>query len=282
MEEQEAEDAERSDRGRIAAWLMEFALPMVGGVLLLAHVGLLLGTAADWPGMSYQSQRTWTRIHMLSMPFTLLFGFACLWIGELVRRQQTSESSYQGTHSKGWIPRTTNVRMLTVRWHAVWAGIAGAIAAVLIWLIRLNPDSDGWASAAIHGTLAAAIAGAFIASGFKKRTWLRSGEAKQRVLKDTFYLSPHRSRHLKRAKFWSWFSARFFVDIWCVGVGLAFWWCAALLAIAHGAFDEPLDGTTVAFFILAVPGLVLVVLGLWATTQFYRSGMDLETGEYLG
>lgn len=282
MEEQELEDAAGSSDGNPQQWLTRNAASAIGYVILLVHLALLVVPAASWPGSSNQSHSAWANGQLKSMPFTLVFAGIFLWVGELIRRQKPPVGHYQDRYLERWLPRTTHMRMLGLRWHVLWSMLAAIAALVVLWLIRLDPNAPRWAGATLDGALLAATAGAFVASGFKKRTWLRTGEAKQRELKDTFYMSPERSRHLKRAKFWSWFSARFFVDNWCVGVGFALWWFAAWLGLATGTSEGLTGGTLIAVMILAVVGAGFVIFGLWATTQFYRSGIDLETGEHLG
>lgn len=279
-EEVEREESSRGDDPR-RVWTRNLA-SAIGYAILFAHMGLLVVAAAGWPSSSLQSQHAWANAQLKSMPFTLFFAGTFLWMGELIRRQKTPQTSYKNRYYEAWLPRTTHLRMLALRWHVLWSVLAAIAAGVMLWLIWLDPNAPGWASVAFNAVLLAAIAGAFIASGFKKRTWLRTGKAQQRELKDTFYLTPERNRHLKRAKFWSWFSARFCVDNWCVGVGFALWWLAAWLGLATGTSEELAGGALIAVVTLAVVGTGLAIFGLWATTQFYRSGMDLETGEYQG
>lgn len=279
MNKQHADVKESANPNGLIVWLTKNGVTGVGVVLIAAHLGLLLGTLARWPGFGSELRQTLSDVHQITGAFTLVLGAACLCVGELVRRRQLPHTSPDDEFIEHWTPRTTNVRMLPLRWHVIWAVIAIAVAAVLIRLLHDNVYSPQAGHAAASGTLVAAIAGAVIASGSKKLSWLRAGEAKQRVLKNTFYTSARRSQHFKQAKFWGWFSGRFFLDLWCVGVGFALWWIAASLAAVEGVFDAPPHG---AIIILTAAGLALVTFGLWATTQFYRSGMDLGTGEYLG
>ncbi len=282
MEQRGLEHADDSRGGGLRHWLARNTLSAAGYVVLLIHLGALMVTVTGWPGMSSHSLHSWSNAQATATPLTLCVSSLLLWIGEFIRRQRPPVTSYAGTHSQGWIPRTTHLRMLTLRWHVLWSTLAVIVAVVLLWFSHLDPSGPGWAIVTLNGALLAAVAGAFAASGFKKHAWFRSGMAQQRVLKDTFYKSPQRSRHLKRAKFWSWFSARFFVDLWCVGVGFALWWFAAWLIVTDDAFAGELDATLIAALIVSVTGAGLVAFGLWATTQFWRSGVDLATGESLG
>jgi hypothetical protein len=76
--------------------------------------------------------------------------------------------------------------------------------------------------------------------------------------------------------FWRWFSYRWRLELWWGGVALPL--LLVVCALRFG--DGPMDPEEVPFWNAVLGGsIVFFCLGLWACTQFWRSGENLASGE---
>jgi len=163
--------------------------------------------------------------------------------------------------------------MLSTGWHVLWVLVGLVVSGVLAGLPALSYLTGAWPAASadpegftrywlIYGALAFGVTVAAFASLVKKRTWIRMV-----------------ARHPERADggsgraFWRWIDYRFRLDLWAAGIG------GMLIALSVTAAPAP-ENRPIAVAVVAL-GAVLVAAGIVASTQFWRAGEDLGSGESL-
>jgi hypothetical protein len=258
--------------GRVGlAWWLAFALCVLFFLwtLLPGVLTLIAGTDADIPEWLLVA----TGGGVLAIGGMLLMSG--MWIAELARRGSITKSAdprAQGTFG-------VRFSLLATPLHLTWFVGLLVLAAMLLAIPMLaDGDTETFMTWFIWGVFMVPVAGAVLGS----------------LVKKTFYFRWHR-RQIQAAggrvvrkpqPFWRWFSYRWRIDLWLCGAGF--------LAVAGGLFiaammeflpegdfggaEDIAEATTVVIVLLG-SGVPTLLFALWACTQFWRSGEDINTGE---
>lgn len=257
---------------------------LVGYVLLAVHVvvvGVVTAVLGGAARPSYAAGRGLTTLALVSTVLLPLLSGCFLGIGELVRRGRWGGPSRHKPDAL--LPQGTNtvaLRMIPVRWNLAWVGVAGALAALLLRLTVGDVVDYAFGGhletvLAVNGILTAGIGGAALGALVKKLAWLHGRGARERAtVHDHPALARRRSTSLG-TRFWRTFSFRWRLDVWLCAFGAVSLWVAGFAFLTR----EHVPGSDTAALIFGPVGGALVLVGLWATTQFWRSGEDLASGE---
>jgi hypothetical protein len=248
----------------------------VGGGLLLAGVG-----SGNEPRPSHLARQ----LMVLTSPFSVMLALlvaACLVIpGEQLRRGNIGPNPVApGT----LLPKASNIsrfRTLGVGWHALWALLGLAVALVLeivpaaatltkTWPTTLPFEYDFTQTWQITGLAALGISTAALTSLYKKIHY-RGVLARRGIAA----LAGAGS-----ASLWSALTFRWRLDVWCGALGgvLGGFACASVSLIDWDATSD--RGSEVAFVAAVLVGAaVLLILGLWMASNFWKAGRPLGAGE---
>ncbi|MDL5351557.1 hypothetical protein [Microbacterium sp. zg-YB36] len=161
--------------------------------------------------------------------------------------------------------------ILAPRLHLLWLGVAVAfwVALVIVpivsamgggWPITVDDMPQGyvWATLGMYGGLSAAIAGVLLASFLKKRRYLAMVAAEDPRLLE------------QPSGFWRWFTFRWRFDLWLAGVG----------GLLVGISPLPLTmGEALPFVLMLVGGILLIGVGAWCASHYWRAGVPLGVAE---
>ena len=254
---------------------------VVGYALIGVHLAVFAVTAHHLAGPSLERHRQGEQLLVLLQISTVLLpllAMCFLIVGELVRRGEWGGPS--GHKPEALLPQgstTVRLALLTVRWNVVWVLVSGAVAGVLLWLAVADQQrslffGDLEIMLMVNGIIAAGAFGATLGTLVKKLAWLCTRDRAAR--RDAAPLHPALARRQGEplaTRFWRSFSYRWRFDVWLCGIGAVALWLAA--CFAGGSVQDP------AIPVFAVVGAVLLAGGVWATTQFWRSGEDLASAE---
>lgn len=256
---------------------------VVGYGLVVLHLVVLALVAIVLSGdsMRYSSGRRWGNVVTISTVLLPLLAMCFIWIGELIRRGQWGGPS--GHKPEALLPQGTNtvsLRMVPVRWNLTWVAVTVVGAVVLLWLTV--QDTVGYAFGGhleiiliVNGIMAAGALGTAVGTLVKKLAWLRGGRSRVRNAVAAHPALARRQAPTLGTTFWRALSYRWRFDVWLCALGAVSAWLAgySLLTIEH------IPDSDSAAWIFGSVAVVLMASGLWATTQFWRAGEDLASGE---
>ncbi len=251
---------------------------LIGYGLLAVHlvvVGVVL-VVLGGQSVPYATGRRLAQLATISTAVLPLVAMTFIWLGEYQRRGAWGGRS--GHRPTTLLPQgsvTIRLRLVSVRWNVVWLVVSGAAAAGVLRLAVLESLEYVFAGhleafLVVTGMILAAAFGTALGALVKKVRWLGragraggTGGAVEGVVSE------------RSVRFWRWFSFRWRVDIWSCAVGAMLLWIAAWAYLLRDRVPDADDGALV----FASAGLPVLAVGLWATTQFWRSGEDLAGGE---
>ena len=258
---------------------------IIGYALVAIHVAIVAIRALWVPDMSFRAQDRWDSAYLLSTVLAPLLAMCFLIIGELIRRGDwNKENRRAGKFRKEGddlpqVSNTVHLRMVPLSWHVLWGVISLVAALLLLWLAWDDPWSDQATIGPVNGTIAAGTFGAIVASGLKKFHWYRWGLARQQALAEEWDASGGTPGDTRLAKFWRSVGFRWRFDLWCVGLGTVVLWFAGWAWVTRDIYAGSTESATLFAYIAWGVGGLMVAWGLWATTQFWRSGEDLAGAE---
>jgi hypothetical protein len=203
-----------------------------------------------------------------------------MWILEYTRRGSIGVSKQRPGEKAPAGSFEAEIRLLSTPLHLAWfLGLAVLAAALLYLPWTIDWDFDVFFVWFLWGVIITPVNGAVLGSLVKKTSyarWYRRQVAK----------NPNGRVMRKAQPFWRSFSYRWRFDLWICGAamlmtvfGAAIWWSLANIpADDFGDAEDIREATTVTIVLLSV-GVPAMVFGLWACTQFWRSGEDIRTGE---
>lgn len=255
----------------------------VGYALLTVHVAVLGVVALLLAGDSlpdHASEERLVRLVELSTVLLPLFAMCFLSIGELVRRGRWGGPS--GHKPDGWLPQgttTVQLRLIPVRWNVAWVLVTAGLAALGLWLavkdtLDLLFGGRLEIMLIVNGILFAGAFGAAAGALLKKVAWFRHLRVRLAGAPPHPAVARRKDGSMGRT-FWRSFSFRWRFDIWLCGLGVLSTWLAAYSALTM----EQIPGSGSAAWIFGSVGAAFTCAGLWATTQFWRAGEDLASGE---
>ncbi|BDZ41249.1 hypothetical protein GCM10025865_05480 [Paraoerskovia sediminicola] len=207
-----------------------------------------------------------------------LLVMSVVWIMELARRGDTSKQASSGR----FLPKATrrsSMRMLSIPVHVAWIVVVALLGTALPAVAIDAGDDDAFGIWIVAPIICVFVLGVLVGSLVKKVAYAArhhravSASSDGRVVRTT-------------SRAWRWFSFRWRLDLWACGIGAlvvgvgAFlaWLVRATPAEDFGTADEIRFATTLGTSLL-VGGALLLGFGLWACTQFWRSGEDIGAGE---
>ncbi|GAA4160731.1 hypothetical protein GCM10022286_17200 [Gryllotalpicola daejeonensis] len=212
----------------------------------------------------------------------LVLAAACLLIpGEQLRRGVMMVNPNPPATALPTASVISRFRPLSLRWHAIWAALGLLVCLVLVLVPALESllgrviPPFGYAldfawNWLIIGWFGWAIEAAALASLYKKAHYLKvTGRAGDRI-----------GRGAPRAALWRFITYRWRLDLWVAGVGGA----AFGLGLVTPALADPRIPGDVASA-LGFSGLMLVVgagvfaAGLWMSSNYWKAGRPLGSGE---
>ena len=202
-----------------------------------------------------------------------------MWILEYTRRGSIGVSTQRGRKApEGSFE--SEIRLLPTALHLAWfVGLAVLTVALLGLPATVDWDFEIFFVWFLWGAILTPVNGAVLGSLVKKTAyarWYRRQVAR----------NPN-GRVLRTAQpFWRSFSYRWRLDLWICGVAMLMvvtgaiigWNLAYLPADDFGDAEDIQEATAVTTVLLST-GVPAMVFGLWACTQFWRSGEDIRTGE---
>ncbi|GAA2081132.1 hypothetical protein GCM10009840_16030 [Pseudolysinimonas kribbensis] len=253
----DAELAER--RARVAASNRRSGatLSITGAVAaLLALIALVGGTllGADFA--------------RIATGILLLVAAGCLVLGEQLRRGRWGANPAPPATALPTASIVTRFRLLPMGWHLLWL-VLGALVSIALLVLPAIAFSDVDLAAVwiVYGAVGVgAVAGGAV-SLLKKAVW-RSGASRH----------PHGGDPARGRVFWRWIGYRWRLDIWAAGIG---GFLFGLIPTTLPDVDDSATGAGTALLVMLIAGAVLVAVGIVASTQFWRSGESLGSGESL-
>jgi len=256
---------------------------VVGYVLVGIHLVLIVAGTTIGLGLEPEARAGLQRATLVSTAVLPLLATVFLWIGELVRRGHWGGPS--GHKPDALLPQgstTVRVRPLPVSWHVLWLVVAAGVALLLLTglareALDVSGAEQGVALWTVHGLLLAGVAGAVLGSLVKKLSW-----ARRRARAGTPShpaLARRRAPDTAGRTFWRWFGFRWRLDLWCSALGAMALWSTGWVLVQRPAFPDDAASMAAVAVWLGLAGLVLLVGGLWATAQFWRTGEDLASAE---
>lgn len=246
---------------------------LLGTLVLLVAWALLPGAvvlAADTSGLP-----GWFMVSsvLALVPGAMVVG-CFLWIAELVRRGEIRRNPAPRGRVLPAATNVSSVHMLSLPVHTAWfAGMTAGGTGLLLpapWYGGDGAFATWW----VLGFGLTLSAGAALGSLVKKAAWSR-------------HLGRRAGRRSPAAPsaFWRWVSFRWRLDLWACAAGFAALAVGMMLLVAmtttsedFGSAEDVAEATTVVAWLLG-GGVVVLAAGLWAGTQFWRSGEDLAGGE---
>lgn len=196
----------------------------------------------------------------------------------------------QGTNSSLW-------RMVTPRWNATWLVVCAASSALLLAAAndpRLGYDtalgSSNWTLWSINSLFLAGFAGQNAGTWLKKVAWARRPKADPNVSgggdpSEHPLLAARRraqeqgSPTARRQAFWRAYAFHWRFDVWLCVLGAIGLWSVGWFLGARHEFPGDSASLELAARIAGSAGVVMLAVGLWSVTQFWRAGEDLSDGE---
>ncbi len=281
--EQVARSKQRA--GRV---LTGIGIVLVSIAVLLLVVAAVLTTAAaalEESGRydSADSLET-AAVLMVTVPpaALLLFGMCALIPGEQLRRGGIGRNPTPPPTALPSASYVSQFRVLSTGWHLTWIVVGAVVSLTLIgvpmvswftgsWPANLSDDSSFAGFWTIYGSLGFGVVVATVVSLIKKLGYRRA------IARGRTNVSPAPGR-----RFWRWVDYRWRFDLWSAGVG------GVLIALSPTfiAIDVGPDsngfvpaGDLVPTLAMLIGGMVLVVVGIIAALNFWRSGEKLGSGE---
>lgn len=203
-----------------------------------------------------------------------------MWILEYTRRGSIGVSKQSRGKKAPAGSFQSEIRLLSTPLHLAWfIGLAVLTFALLGLPWTMDWDSEIFFGWFLWGAIIAPVNGAVLGSLVKKTSyarWYRRQAAR----------NPNGRVMRKAQPFWRSFSYRWRFDLWICGAAmlmivagaLILWMLAYLPADDFGDADDIQEATVVTIVLLSI-GVPAMAFGLWACTQFWRSGEDIRTGE---
>jgi hypothetical protein len=203
-----------------------------------------------------------------------------MWMLEYTRRGSIGVSKQRSGKKTPAGSFQSEIRLLSTPLHLAWFIALAVLTVALLWLPwTMDWDSEIFFGWFLWGAIIAPVNGALLGSLVKKTSyarWYRRQAAK----------NPDGRVTRKTQPFWRSFSYRWRFDLWICGAamlmimaGALVWWMLAYLpADDFGDAEDIQEATAVTIGLLSV-GVPAMAFGLWACTQFWRSGEDIRTGE---
>lgn len=252
------------------AWWLTFTLCVLffAWTLLPGIITLITGTDADIPD--------WLLIATGGVVLAIggMLLMCAMFIAELARRGSITKSS--NSRAQGSFGVTYS--LLAAPLHVAWFLSLLVLAAVLLAVpMFADGDIDTFMTWSIWGVFLVPIIGAVLGSLVKKTfyfRWLRRARK-----------SGGRIRRASQPV-WRWFSYRWRLDLWLCGAGFlavtAGLFIAGMMAYLpaddFGDAEDFAQATTVVIVLLSI-GVPTLLFALWACTQFWRTGEEINTGE---
>jgi len=203
-----------------------------------------------------------------------------MWIAEYIRRGSIGVSTQQRGRKAPEGSFESEIRLLPTPLHLAWfIGLAVLTVALLGLPGTVDWDFEIFFVWFLWGAIITPVNGAVLGSLVKKTSyarWYRRQAAKNPNGRVTRRVQP----------FWRSFSYRWRFDLWICGTamlvimaGAIIWWNLAYLPAEDFGDAEDIQEATVVTIVLLSTGVPAMVFGLWACTQFWRSGEDIRTGE---
>jgi hypothetical protein len=203
-----------------------------------------------------------------------------MWILEYTRRGSIGVSKQQQGRNAPAGSFESEIRLLPTPLHLAWfVGLAGLTVALLGLPLTMDWDFEIFFVWFLWSAIIVPVNGAVLGSLVKKTSytrWYRRQAAK----------SPNGRVMREVQPFWRSFSYRWRFDLWICGAamlmivaGALIWWNLAYLPADDFGDAEDIQEATVVTIVLLSIGAPAMAFGLWACTQFWRSGEDIRTGE---
>lgn len=212
--------------------------------------------------------------------WTGMLLMCAMWILEYTRRGSIGVSGQRRGRKAPTGSFQSEIRLLSTPVHLAWlVGLSVLTAALLGLPWTMDWDLEIFFAWFLWGVIVAPVNGAVLGSLVKKisyANWYRRRAAR------------HPNGHVvpEVSPFWRSFSYRWRFDLWICGVamlmivvGAMIWWNLAYLPADEFGDADDIREATVVMRGLLWTGLPAMALGLWACTQFWRSGEDIRTGE---
>lgn len=252
---------------------------LIAGYLLLAiHVTIVMINMFWAPGTDYRNEERWADALTWSTILAPLLAMCALWIGELIRRGdwnpgESVDGDVHGRNVVRW-------RMLPLSIHFGFTFVSLSIALLIVTWTGVYPYADAHTLIALNGILAAGGGGAVLGSWIKKFVWLRwTRERQLRRMGPPNAAVRYTPGSKRAARFWRWFGFRWRLDLWSCAFGMIWLWCTGWFVALY--LDDPTGSSVVLPLTCAsfAGAGALLGFGIWATTQFWLSGEQLEFGE---
>lgn len=255
---------------------------LFGGGLALTWVDQAAKTGHDPDVVS--SVRGIAAVCLTALPaIVLLFAVCCVIPGEQMRRGWIAPTSKP---QKGLLPTASMVSefsILGIGWHVLWSSAGLLVTAALIgipmaswftgaWPATLSEDNEFGAFWMIYGTFALGITIASFTSLIKKVAYVRQYRIRGEAISAG---GPGKS-------FWRWVDFRWRLDLWLAGAGgVLLGLSPTFLSEAVGPYGSPeeLAAALPGAVRLAALGILLVIVGVAASLNFWRAGEPLGSGE---
>jgi len=253
---------------------------VAGYALVVLHVAILVVDALVSPGLPYVEADRWGVAVLWSTMLAPIFAMCLIWIGELIRRGDWGGPS--GHKPDALLPQGTNtvtLRMVPLAWNVVWAVVGLAAAGALLWFVATDARGERFELWVVNGIIAAGAAGAILGSTVKKWSWFHGGAQRRGAAPSTHPALARRAGASRSREFWRSVGFRWRLDLWFCALGLIVVWLGAVMLLTREVFTGSAESVTVAASWLIPAGAAMFVAGLWATTQFWRSGEELASGE---
>lgn len=257
-----------------ALCVLFFAATLLPGVLTLLseHTGQGRVDVSDGLLGVINSPYVFSWVGMLLM--------CAMWILEYTRRGSIGVSKRQKGRKAATASFESEIRLLSTPLHLAWfIGLAVLTVALLGLPWTIDWDSEIFFVWFLWGAIIAPVNGAVLGSLVKKTSyarWYRRQAAK----------NPDGRVMRKAQPFWRSFSYRWRFDLWICGAAMLMIVASALVlsmlaylpAGDFGDAEDVQEATAVTIVLLSI-GVPAMAFGLWACTQFWRSGEDIRTGE---
>jgi hypothetical protein len=194
-----------------------------------------------------------------------------MWMLEYTRRGSIGVSKKKRGRTASF---QAEIRLLSTPLHLAWfIGLAVLTVALLGLPMTIDWDADIFFVWFLWGAIITPVNGAVLGSLVKKTSYARWRRKNPRGVR-------------KAQPFWRSFSYRWRFDLWICGAAMLMIVAGAIVLgmmayLPPGEFGdaEDVQEATVVTIVLLSIGVPALAFGLWACTQFWRSGEDIRTGE---
>ncbi|MDW5328366.1 hypothetical protein [Plantactinospora sp. KLBMP9567] len=264
-----------------ALWWIVLLLCVLFFLATLLPGGL---TLVSWHTEQEQADVSDGLLGVINNPFVFawvgMLLMCAMWMLEYTRRGSIGVSKQQRGRKAPAGSFESEIRLLSTPLHLAWfIGLSALTVALLVLPWTLDWDFEIFFVWFLWGAIIAPVNGAVLGSLVKKTSyarWYRRQAAR----------NPD-GRVVRRVQpFWRSFSYRWRFDLWICGVamlmivaGALIWWNLAYLPADDFGDADDIQEATVTTIVLLSIGVTAMVFGLWACTQFWRSGEDIRTGE---